>query len=517
MPLAFDGTINGRGDVSSTAEGVFSGRADVRSARMQISRQMEATSDQPEVLLTIADLSLVADMSGPDANARLNAKLNDTGSLQGQVALRGLAEPVTNVEGNIAASLPSLRVIEMFAPQVANVQGRADLRASARGTLDDPQIDGEFRASDLAMDVPEFGLKLKNGMLSVTPESKESFKIAGGIASGPGKVEFKGNATTAGTVQIALSGKQFQAADIPSAQVIIDPDLKFERVPERMLVSGSVNIPSATVDLQKLPKKERTQNASPDVVVVDARTQEEAQVEAMPLYADVRVTLGEKVALVGYGLDAKVGGQLTVKEQPGSPTTGSGEVRVEGTYKAYGQDLTIRQGQLLFAGTPIDNPRLNIVAVREVDEVTAGLRVTGSAQNPQLVVFSDPAMGQSDALAYLVTGKPLSEVGSGEGDGDALQSAARSLGTATGGLLAKKIGSRLGVDELGIKDSEALGGAALTIGHYLSPRLYLSYGVGVFEPGEVITLRYKLSKELALEALNSSKDSRAGIEYRMER
>jgi len=192
-------------------------------------------------------------------------------------------------------------------------------------------------------------------------------------------------------------------------------------------------------------------------------------------------------------------------------------VRVGGTYKAYGQDLTIRQGQLLFAGTPLDNPRLNIIAVRAVDDITAGLRITGSAQNPQLVVFSDPAMGQSNALAYLVTGKPLSEVGTGEGEGDALQSAARSLSTAAGGLLAKNIGQRLGVDELGIKDSEMIGGAALTVGQYLSPRLYLSYGVGLFEPGEVITLRYKLSKDLALEALNGPKDSRAGIEYRKER
>jgi translocation and assembly module TamB len=126
-------------------------------------------------------------------------------------------------------------------------------------------------------------------------------------------------------------------------------------------------------------------------------------------------------------------------------------------------------------------------------------------------------MSQSDALAYVVTGKPLNEVGEGEGEGDMLQAAARSLGTATGGVLAKNIGKRLGVDEFGIKDSEALGGAALTIGQYLSPRLFVSYGVGVFEPGKVLTMRYKLSKELAIEALNSTKDSQAGIEYRVER
>ncbi len=238
---------------------------------------------------------------------------------------------------------------------------------------------------------------------------------------------------------------------------------------------------------------------------------------ALPLYANVEVRLGEQVKLVGFGLDATIAGSLQVTERPGAVTTGSGEIRVAGTYKAYGQDLTVRQGQLLYAATPLDDPRLNVVAVRVVDTVTAGLRVTGRAQSPQLEVFSDPAMGQSSALSYLVTGKPLEAIGEGDADGDALQSAARSLGTAAGGLLAKNVGRRLGIDEVGIKESAAVGGEVLTIGQYLSPRLYLSYGVGLFKPGEVVTLRYKISEALSVEAENANESSRAGLEYRIEK
>jgi translocation and assembly module TamB len=259
------------------------------------------------------------------------------------------------------------------------------------------------------------------------------------------------------------------------------------------------------------------QRASNDIVVIEAQTPEQTAAEATPLVAEITVVLGDKVDLTGFGLEAKLSGQLVVRERPGEPTTGSGEVRVAGTYKAYGQDLTVQQGQLLFAGTPIDNPRLNIVAVRTVGEVNAGLRVTGSAQNPQLVVFSDPPMGQANALSYLVAGKPLDQVGSGSGEGDALQTAARSLGTAAGGLLAKKIGGRLGVDEVGVKDSQALGGSAFTVGQYLSPRLYLSYGIGLFQPGEVVTLRYKVRERLAIQAERGPNDTRAGVEYRIEK
>jgi translocation and assembly module TamB len=343
------------------------------------------------------------------------------------------------------------------------------------------------------------------------------FDLEGAIASGGGALSFTGVAATSGTAQIQLQGQNFLAADIPGAKVVVNPKLEFVRTAERMTLSGDVHLPAADVNLQKLPRGERSQAASTDVVVIDAKTRAETQIESIPLLAAINVSLGDKVNLTGFGLQATVTGRLAVREAPGAPTTGSGQVQVAGTYKAYGQDLTIRQGQLFFAATPLDNPRLNLVAVREVSEVTAGIRVTGNAQAPQLTVFSDPPMGQSNALSYLVAGKPLNDIGASSGDADAVQSAARSLGTAAGGVLAKNIGRRLGVDEVAIKESEALGGAALTVGQYLSPRLYLSYGVGLFEPGEVLTLRYKISRALALEALNGPEGTRAGLDYRREK
>jgi len=250
-------------------------------------------------------------------------------------------------------------------------------------------------------------------------------------------------------------------------------------------------------------------------VVVDAESKTESA--ALPLAADVKVTLGENVKLIGYGLDGKVAGQLEVRERPGRVPTGTGTVEVSGAYKAYGQDLKIETGRLLFAGTALDDPGLDIRAVREIqaDEVKAGLQVRGTAQVPQLTVFSDPAMEQSDALSYLITGKPLSSLKSGEGD--MLGSAARALGTAGGDLLAKRIGSKIGVDEIGVADNAAVGGAAFTVGKYLSPKLYLSYGVGIFSPGEVVTLRYLFSKRWNFEAQEATTGSRAGINYRIEK
>ena len=153
--------------------------------------------------------------------------------------------------------------------------------------------------------------------------------------------------------------------------------------------------------------------------------------------------------------------------------------------------------------------------MRVVDDVTAKLSVTGSAQGPILQVSADPSMPQTAALSYLVTGKPIDQVGSGEGD--LVQSAARSLGGAAGNFLAKNIGKRIGIDEIGVGDSSEIGGSAFTVGQYLSPRLYISYGVGIFEPGQVVTLRYRISRKFNVEASQGPKSQRAGINYKQEK
>jgi translocation and assembly module TamB len=323
-----------------------------------------------------------------------------------------------------------------------------------------------------------------------------------------------------GAVELNITGQNFQAANIPAANVILTPDLTLTGNPDGYLLKGEVTIPRTNVNLQKLPK-DQAPGVSPDVVVVRKGKEVTASTQAskLPLQADVEVKLGEKIEITGYGLEASITGQIAIREVPGAPTTGSGQLTVAGRYKKYGQDLTIREGRLLFAGTPLDNPRLSIVAMREIDEnLETGLRITGSAQRPIITVISEPNVGEADALSYLVTGRSLNDVGSANaGSQDALASATQSLQGAGAGLVAKRIGKRLGLDEAGVEENEMIGGSALTIGEYLSPRLYLSYGVGLFEPGEVIALRYKLSKDIGVRVQRGSEETRAGVEYRIER
>ena len=309
--------------------------------------------------------------------------------------------------------------------------------------------------------------------------------------------------------------------DIPAASVVLSPDLTVQQGASGVAVGGSVRLDRAEVNVDKLPGNGAVR-ASPDVVVVD-QPQATARTGGMPLSAQVRLDLGQHTHVVGMGLDGQITGVLTLNEQPGRAATGQGQLAVSGSYRAYGQQLQIERGQLLFASTPLDNPGLNIRAVRKLnpnatidDGQQVGLQISGTARRPVLNVFSDPLMEQSDALSYLITGKPLSQVKGGEGN--MVNAAAQALGSAGGNLLAKSVGARLGIDDIGVTDSDALGGnSAFTVGKYLSPRLYLSYGVGLFESGQVLTLRYRLSKRWNFETQNATNFNRASFNYRLEK
>ena len=515
LPLRVDGSLQGDGQLRRSAAGVLSGTARIGSSHGSITY----TEHPDSPLLGYDDFALNAELGANAQRFDLHARLDHGGRLDGQASLSGRQQALA---GQLDLRLNNLAFLELLGNALANVHGQAGGSFRLGGTLAQPAVSGSATLSDFAAEVPAAGLKLDKGRLAVSALDARSLRIDGSVRSGAGTLAVAGVAGLGGavTTDITIKGSQFTAADIPAAKVAISPDLRLQRDAQGLGLNGSVLLDSADVNLDRLPGAGASK-ASSDVVVVDRKQPEPGS--TLPFTATVKVDLGRRTHLTGMGLDGRLGGVLTVNERPGRATTGQGQITVSGTYKAYGQNLAIQSGKLLFASTPIDNPGLDIRAIRKlnpnatIDEgQEVGLQISGTAQRPVLTVFSNPLMEQSDALSYLITGKPLSQVKGGEGD--MLGAAAQALGSAAGNLLAKSIGSKIGVDDIGVSSNEALGGnSAFTVGKYLSPRLYLSYGVGLFEPGEVITLRYRLSHRWNFEAQSATEFNRASFNYRYER
>jgi len=516
LPMRADGIIEGSGKIRRSAAGALSGNAAIGSARGTISYADRA--DEP--LLHYDQLRLTADLAPAGQRIEVHGGLDDGGRLDGHITISGARQALG---GQLDLRLNNLAFVELFTSELANVKGDVDGNFRFAGTLDQPAVAGQAQMRGFAAEVPSAGLKLSEGQLTASTIDARQLLIRGQVKSGAGTLAIAGNAALGADAQtlLTLKGSQFTATDIPAAKVVVSPDLTVKQDAKGIDVGGALGIDSAEVNADKLPGAGATQ-ASPDVVVVDEKQQQQAAGK-LPISALVKVDLGRKTHVVGMGLDGRVSGTLSVVERPGRATTGQGQLTVDGTYKAYGQNLQIQRGQLLFASTPLDNPGLNIRAVRKlnpnatIDEgQEVGLLVSGTAQRPILSVFSNPVMEQSDALSYLVTGKPLAQVKGGEGD--MVGAAAQALGSAAGNLLARSVGAKLGVDDIGVSSNAALGGSsAFTVGKYLSPRLYLSYGVGLFEPGQVIILRYRLSQRWNFEAQQATEFSRASFNYRIEK
>jgi translocation and assembly module TamB len=522
LPGELRGEVAGRGRVRRAVDGQWFGEARVTSpsAHLVMAEDAAGAAALGSDLLLYENLDIGATLQGLTAHATLSAALDHGGSVKANLDASEITAAAPKIAGRIDASMPTLAPFAAFVPAVANVDGAIDAKIAIGGTVAAPEVTGSVDATKLQADLGDLGIELREGVLRGEARRGGGFMLTGNVKSGAGRVDLEGTMSERGVIDARIRGKNFVAADIPAANVVVTPDLTLTGDSKRYVLGGEITIPRASINIQKMPQDEPP-GASPDVVVVrngkEVVTAQETS--ALPLEATVTVKLGDDIAVTGYGLDATVRGQLVVHEAPGATTTGSGTLDVSGRYKAYGQDLTIQDGKLLFAGTPLDNPRLAIVAMREInDDLSTGLRIAGSAQRPIITVISDPNVGEADALSYLVTGKSLNDVGSASGSSqDTLASATRSLEGGAAGLVAKRIGKRLGLDEATVEENEMIGGSALTIGEYLSPRLYLSYGVGLFEPGEVIALKYKLSKGVGVRIQRGSEETRAGVEYRIER
>jgi len=162
----------------------------------------------------------------------------------------------------------------------------------------------------------------------------------------------------------------------------------------------------------------------------------------------------------------------------------------------------------------VANPGLDLRATRQSGTVTAGFEVRGTLENPRLAIFSDPAMSDNEALAYAVTGRPLENMSVGQSE--AVTEAASSFALQQGNPFATNVAKSLGLKEARIQSGGTLDQTELFLGTQLGSKLYLGYGLGLFENLNVFRLRYLLNSSFTLEA-ESAKEARATVLFTKER
>jgi translocation and assembly module TamB len=235
---------------------------------------------------------------------------------------------------------------------------------------------------------------------------------------------------------------------------------------------------------------------------------------AYPVQGQIVIRLGDAVHLSGMGFTSSLAGGLNLRLTPNQPVAAQGELRlVDGRYRAYGQDLQINPGRLVFVG-PLTDPGLAVRAERTVDSTTVGLNIAGTLMHPKTTVFSNPSVSESDALSLLITGRSLNDASMS--DGSMIKDAAIGLGIAQGDSVLRDLGQRFGFSGLGLDTTGGLDGTRLSLGKQVNDRLFVRYAVGVFNGvGELIT-RYRLSRLFSIELTTSPEASGGDLIYQIK-
>lgn len=517
--LEITGDLNGKVRARGNGAALASADVDLRPGP----GELRFPGDEGRMLAFRYEQGVIQAQAGAGGQGVATAQiaLVDVGSLSARLNIprlaRGIQLQSQPLSGRIDVNLNNLAFLEGFVPDVNDPAGSLTGGYELSGTVGSPRFVGQARLAGGKADIPRLGIELRDLQLAAIGDGSGALAIDGSVRSGKGTLTIKGKAGMPGPetpIRLAINGSGVQAMDTEEIKLVVSPDLDVTYDRKLLRVAGDVTVPSADIVMEKRGERGPVQ-ASKDVVLVNAGAAPPPQ-QDMAIAARVRIILGKDVDMNVLGLKAKPTGSLLAIEEPGKVTTGVGELELkEGTFKAYGQDLTIERGRVIFAGGPINNPYLDVRAFRRADDGTvAGINAKGTLETPEVTLWSNPSMDQSQQLAYLLTGRPLNRVSQEEGD--RLANAANALGIRGGNLLAKKLAARFGLEEARIESDGSLDQASLVVGKYLSPKLYVAYGIGLFEPINTFRVRYLLSDKWTLQA-ETGKGTSADALYTVER
>lgn len=391
-------------------------------------------------------------------------------------------------------------------PTLAVLEGEVSGSLQVMGTGERPLVEGV-----LGLSAGEVGLvgnptELEQLELVVTAAGDRALIRGSGLLGG-GPLEINGNVLTEPDWQlnVALEGDNHEILLPPYTRMQVSETLDLAATGRLLDITGKVVVHEGELEHEQLPEGGVT--LSDDVVEVDLTGNIIHESSPLDISMDIDLLIANKFKIVGDMVNATLGGELQLVQAPRQPLQVFGNLNlIGGELRAYQQRLRIQRGTISFAGTP-DNPELDMRAQREItsDKVVVGLQLQGTLKQSKLEVYSEPHMSHGEAMSYLVRGRGL-DSGAGS-DGMAM---ALSLGTGlvNQSAIVSELNSIPGISNLAFgAEGTTEEDTAATVGGYIGDRLYLSYGMGIYEPINVLTARLYLQTRLWLEVVSRLENS----------
>lgn len=458
-------------------------------------------------LRTLAiDATLVADAI--DAVARIDARI---GTGTATVATSGI-ERASALKAEAALQVPTLQPFEALVGTAALVGGRVDLALAAGGTLGQPVVTGTLTGHDMRVDSPLYGVALREGELratladSVLRLERFSARADRGRFVAEGTMPLRGGDPQA---RLAWRAEELSLFSRPDRRLQVNGDgtLSLER--GRLALRGELKAQSAYFEFER-PAVARLD----DDILVRGRARERRAdtFRSALLDLDLALDFGDDFRILGAGLETTLRGGMRIRTASDGSLVAQGTVdSVRGSYYAFGQKLTIERGQLIFDG-PIENPALDVLALRKGLQVEAGVELTGTVRVPRLRLVSQPPVSDTEKLSWLTLGAGPEAM---TGANLALVQAAASAVLQGGSQLplGRRVAQAVGLDEITVRGSGAAGSQVVAIGKRLSDRVYVEYEQGVVATNFIVRLSYALSRFVSASA-ETGRATGVGVYYR---
>ncbi len=508
--VEYQGTINATANIGASGGGPFVGtaRADLVDAAI---RHKLASGRTDVISFGSGFVTLQAEPDHLSAELRLDAA--SRGLIAGRLrAERSSAEAASwPLRGQLQMATGELGFITLYAPDIDRASGHFDADLSFEGTLGRPRASGVIKLARAEMDFYQLNLALRElemeaRIVSNNLEFSSTAKAGAGNLSSSGKLEWRDGLPYG---DIRLAGENLRLVDVPEARIDASPDLNFRIAARDIFVKGEVKIPLARIEPADL-----TNAVLPSADEVLVGPTEEVESDPFRVTTEITMTLGEKVTIDTYGLTGHVTGSIAERTLPGEPTRATGELHVkDGQYTALARKLDIERGRLIFSGGLLADPAVDIRAIKEFPDVKAGVNVRGTLREPRLSFFSEPSVPQSQIVSLLLAGGSLQST---QEPGRAGTPGARQeVAGQAAALLAAQLGTKLGIPDISV-ESDLSNETSLVLGKYLSPRLYVSYGISLTESINTIKMRYTLDDRWTVKT-EAGKESSADLVYTIEK
>lgn len=508
--VEYQGSVNVTARASSAGGAPFVGDARLDLADAAIKHKL-ASGRTDIITFGSGFVTLKADP------AQLNAELRLDAAARGLISGRMRADRVTTdmmdspMRGQLQMATGELGFLTLYFPAIDRASGHFDANMSFEGTLGNPNASGVIKLSGAELDLYQLNLALRAlemeaRILSNNLEFSSTAKAGAGTLSSSGKIEWRDNLPYG---EIRVDGENLRVVDVPEARIDASPDLDFRIAGREILVKGEVKVPLARIQPADL-----TNAVLPSSDERLVGPTEAVEKDPFLVTSEITMTLGDKVTIDTYGLTGHITGSITERTLPGEPTRATGELQVkDGQYTALARKLDIERGRLIFSGGLLADPAVDIRAIKEFPDVKAGVNVRGSLREPRLSFFSEPSIPQSQIVSLLLAGGSLQSVQDQNRAGT--PGARQEVAGQAAALLASQLGSKLGIPDISV-ESTLSNETSLVLGKYLSPRLYVSYGVSLTESINTIKMRYTLNDKWTIKT-EAGKERAADLVFTIEK